>query len=198
MTGSAVSEAAKKQQWMKQKNKKTNDAVQEYQRQLLKTRKASYAEVAKKVYHMVMMIFERKQMQSYKTALALSTYWLAPLPGMRAKAGNQENISGYFALIKERIADPSVAQECVWSMDEMQANPDGSPTQQVVRESSLHQQHQQSLSNKQMITVIVTICADGTSISPTAVFKAKKVTTSWQKENVNKIAYVTNFMNGEG
>jgi hypothetical protein len=59
----------------------------------------------------------------------LHTYWSAPLPSVRAKAGNQENIAGYFTLVKEWIVNPNFSPKCVWSMDETQANPDGSPTQ---------------------------------------------------------------------
>lgn len=104
----------------------------------------------------------------------LHTYWSAPLPSVRAKAGNWENISGYFALIKERLSDPKVAPECVWSMDETQANPDGTPTQQVVSECSLRCQHQQGQSNKQMITVLATIGANGSTISPSVVSRGRR------------------------
>ena len=45
----------------------------------------------------------------------LCTYWSALLPSVRAKAGNQENITRYFTLIKERIIDPKVPVECIWS-----------------------------------------------------------------------------------
>jgi len=77
----------------------------------------------------------------------------------------------------------------MWSMDETQVNPDGSPTQRVVGESSLHRQHKQGLSNKQTITALVTIGADGSSISPSTVFKAKKIVAGWYKENVSKMTY---------
>ena len=43
----------------------------------------------------------------------LHTYWLALLPSVGAKAGNQDNIAGYFALVKEWIIDPKVSPECV-------------------------------------------------------------------------------------
>ena len=117
----------------------------------------------------------------------LHAYWSAPLPSIRAKAGNQENIAGYFALVKERIVKPRVPPECMWSMDKTQVNPDGTPTQRVVGESSLHHQHQQGLSNKQTITVLVTIGVDGSSISPTTVFKAKKIVASWKQNNVSRM-----------
>ena len=120
----------------------------------------------------------------------LHTYWSAPLPSVRAKAGNQDNIAGYFELVKELIANPKVTPERVWSMDETQANPDGTPTQRVVGESGLRRQHQQGLSNKQTITVLVTIGANGSSISPTTVFKGKKIPATWKANNVSKMVYV--------
>ena len=120
----------------------------------------------------------------------LCTYWSALLPSMRARAGNQESIARYFALIKERIVDPKVPVECVWSMDETQVNPDRTSTQRVVGESRLHCQHQQGLSNKQTITVLVTIGADGSSISPTTIFKGKKIPVTWKANNVSKMVYV--------
>jgi len=76
-----------------------------------------------------------------------------------------------------------------------QANPDRIPTQHVVGESGLHRQHQQGLSNQQTITILVTIGADGSSISPATVFKGKKIPASWRKNNVSKMAYVIDSMN---
>ena len=120
----------------------------------------------------------------------LRTYWLAPLPSMRARAGNQESIAGYFALVKEHIVDLKVPVECVWSMDKTQVNPNGTSTQWVVGESRLYHQHQQGLSNKQVITVLVTIGVDGSSISPTTIFKGKKIPVTWKANNVSKMVYV--------
>ena len=41
-----------------------------------------------------------------------------------------------------------------------------------------------------MIMVLVTIGTDGSSISPTTVFKGKKVPVAWKANNVSKMAYV--------
>ena len=75
-------------------------------------------------------------------------------------------------------------------MDETQANPDGTPTQQVVGETSLHRQHQQGRLNKHTMTVLVTIGADGSTINPTVVFKGKKVVASWKQDNISNPSYV--------
>ena len=261
MTGSTLSQAALKQKQTRIKNKKMNDAIQEYRRRKLETGKASYKEIAvkfgvnratlsgleqgKRLTMSTFNISKQKLTPAEETVLVeaiilasrqgipfthehirdeanailqnrrgdksevgkrwvdnflrrhndrLHTYWSAPLPSVRAKAGNKENISGYFALIKERISDPKVPPERVWSMDETQANPDGTPTQRVVGESSLRRQHQQGQSNKQTITVLVTIGADGSTISPTVVFKGKKVFTSWKQDNISKLAYVVHSL----
>ena len=128
----------------------------------------------------------------------LHTYWSALLPSVRAKAGNLENVAGYFDLVKEWVIDPKVPVECVWLMDETQVNPDGTPTQRVVGKSGLHCQHQQELSNKQTITVLVTIGADRSSIILTTVFNGKKILVIWKANNVSKMAYVINKIGVNG
>lgn len=197
MTGSTLSEVSKRQKQRRLKNKKLNDAIQEYRTQKLENGKASYRKVAttfgvnrvtlanlEQGKHHPMSAFNvlkqkltlaeedvlvgaiilasrqgipytHDHIQEEANAILqdhhgrqykkvgkrwvdnflrrhnnqLHTYWSAPLPSVRAKAGNQENIAGYFALVKERIADPNVSPERVWSMDETQVNPDGTPTQ---------------------------------------------------------------------
>jgi hypothetical protein len=256
MTGSALSEASKRQKKRRLSNKKLNDAIQEYRMQKLEKGKASYRKVAaafgvnrvtlanhEQGKHHLMSAFNASKQKltpaeedvlvdaiilasrqgipythdhiweeanailkghcgcQYEKAgkhwvdnflrrhdERLHTYWSAPLPSVQAKAGNRENIAGYFALVKERIVDPNVSPKRVWSMDETQANPDGTPMQRVVGESGLRLQHQQGLSNKQTITVLVTIGADGSSISPTTVFKGKKIPATWKANNVSKMA----------
>lgn len=44
-------------------------------------------------------------------------------------------------------------------------------------------QYQQRGGSKENTTVIVTICADGTSIAPAVVFKGKGYSTSWKQDN---------------
>jgi hypothetical protein len=37
--------------------------------------------------------------------------------------------------------------------------------------------------NRELVTVIETICADGTSLKPTAIFKGKKISAAWGRNN---------------
>lgn len=44
-------------------------------------------------------------------------------------------------------------------------------------------QYQQQDGNKKNITLIVTVCADGTSTPPAVVFKGKGYQTKWKHDN---------------
>ena len=197
MTGSTLSQAAKRQKQRRLINKKLNDAIEEYQAQKDLHRKASYQKITEQFGVNCITLANHEQgkhrpLSAFNTSkqrltpaeenilveviiLAshqgipythsniceegntilwshlghqsqevgkhwvdnflhchddqLHMYWSALLPSVRAKAGNQETISGYFSLVKERIVEPGVSPECMWSMDKTQVNPDGTPTQ---------------------------------------------------------------------
>jgi len=50
-------------------------------------------------------------------------------------------------------------------------------------------QHQQHSGGRENITVIVTICADGTSLPPAVIFKGDSYQTSWKQDNPLKASY---------
>ncbi|KIJ25875.1 hypothetical protein M422DRAFT_138824, partial [Sphaerobolus stellatus SS14] len=45
-------------------------------------------------------------------------------------------------------------------------------------------QHKQGTANRENVTVLVTICGDGTFIPPTIIFKGKKIQQGWNKDNI--------------
>ena len=49
-----------------------------------------------------------------------------------------------------------------------------------------------------MITVLVMIGADGSSISPTTDFKGKKIPVIWKGNNISKMVYVINKIGVNG
>lgn len=53
----------------------------------------------------------------------------------------------------------------------------------VVGPAKGHVQHQQRSGNQENITVIVTICADGTSLAPAVIFKGSGYQVEWNEEN---------------
>ncbi|KIK01980.1 hypothetical protein K443DRAFT_39572, partial [Laccaria amethystina LaAM-08-1] len=46
-------------------------------------------------------------------------------------------------------------------------------------------QHKAGSANRENITVLVTICADGTALQPTIIFKGKRLLKKWGTDNVS-------------
>ena len=44
-------------------------------------------------------------------------------------------------------------------------------------------QHEQTEGNRENVTAVVTICADGTTVTPTVIFKGKYVNAAWHEAN---------------
>ena len=44
-------------------------------------------------------------------------------------------------------------------------------------------QHLQSSHNRELVTVITTICADGQALKPSIIFKGKNLQEAWVKDN---------------
>jgi len=59
----------------------------------------------------------------------------------------------------------------------------GSSNEKVIGAAGKRIQHQQKTGNRENITVMVTICADGTSIPPAVIFKGSKYLIKWKQDN---------------
>ncbi|KIY53749.1 DDE-domain-containing protein, partial [Fistulina hepatica ATCC 64428] len=72
--------------------------------------------------------------------------------------------------------------------------------QRVVGRRGQNTQHRQGSANRENTTVLVTICADGSTVTPVAVFKAKNFQSSWNDDNPAGIAFThseSGWSNGE-
>jgi hypothetical protein len=56
-------------------------------------------------------------------------------------------------------------------------------TQRVIGAAKKKTQYQQRDGNRENITVMVTICADGEEIPPAVIYKGKGFSTLWHQEN---------------
>ena len=56
-------------------------------------------------------------------------------------------------------------------------------TERVIGPAGAKMQHQQRSGNRKNITVLPTICADGTSLPPTVIYKGEAFQTKWLQEN---------------
>ena len=109
----------------------------------------------------------------------LKTYWSKPLDSQRAKCLNPESVKSWFALVKEHVVDAGILPENIYGMDESGFPPSNQGTKQVVGQRGMKLQHKQGSANRENVTALVTVCADGTSLRPLIIFKAKLLKRSW-------------------
>ncbi|KAF5344297.1 hypothetical protein D9758_012308 [Tetrapyrgos nigripes] len=79
-----------------------------------------------------------------------------------------------------------IDRDCVYGADESGFNEDDGAKIRVIGARSKKMQHKQGGGGRENTTVIVTICADGTTIRPTVIFKGKHFQINWYQDNPTK------------
>ncbi|KAF9224098.1 hypothetical protein BS17DRAFT_880130 [Gyrodon lividus] len=86
-------------------------------------------------------------------------------------------------LLKETLKREKIEEDCLWAADETGFQPGGGTRQRVFGPVKKKIQHQQHDGNRENITVMVTICADGEDIAPTVIYKGQAFSTNWHQDN---------------
>jgi len=119
----------------------------------------------------------------------LRTYRSHPLEALRGKAVNEYTHRHYFNILKHVLETGDDGGEIlpknIYGSDETGFRTgDGSSNRKVVGPAGRTIQHQQKTGNRENITVMVTICADGSSsVPPAVIFKGNKYLVKWKQKN---------------
>jgi hypothetical protein len=111
----------------------------------------------------------------------LKTSWAQQLDTVHGRAVNATNHTEWIELLGGTIED--VDTECIWAADETGFQMNGAIRERVIGRAGKSTQYQQRDGNRENITVIVTICADGTSIALAVIFKRKSYLPEWKQDN---------------
>ena len=113
----------------------------------------------------------------------LQTHWSHKLDTVCGQALNPTNVQHWFMLLKTFIDDYEIVPALIYGMDES-GFPTGDPhTECVIGRQGTKVQHEQTEGDCENTTVLVTICADRTSLCPTIIFKGKNLMTKWNDNN---------------
>lgn len=115
----------------------------------------------------------------------LQTHWSKPLDTQRGRALNPTNVKLWFDLVKTHIPDKNILPHNLYGMDESGFPPSNQGTSRVIGRRGTKTQHKQGSANRENVTAIVTICADGTTLKPTIIFKGQNFMTKWANDNVS-------------
>jgi hypothetical protein len=117
---------------------------------------------------------------------ALQMHWSRPLDTQRAQSMNLETKKKWFELLEEFIVKAGVRLEDLYGMDETGCLPSDQGTEHVCGSQGTKIQHKQGRANHENVMAIVTICADGTTLCPTIIFKGQNFMSKWAANNVSE------------
>ena len=118
----------------------------------------------------------------------LKPCWSRPLDNLRAQAGNAAYKAEYFSLLGETIegeeGEDPIEEENTYGVDESGIQQGLGLKERVFGDPDKSFQHQQRSGGRENITVIATICADGTAnVPPAVIYKSETYHTSWKQDN---------------
>jgi Tc5 transposase DNA-binding domain len=121
----------------------------------------------------------------------LRVHWTSNLDHSRAAGVNPTAVAHWFRLVGSAFQEYEFAHENIYGFDEsgFPFGGDGSK-QRVIGQTDASIQHVQRGGNRENVTVMVTICADGTTTRPTVIFKGKKMFSDWTRSNVANMRHV--------
>ncbi len=116
----------------------------------------------------------------------LSMYWSKPLDTLRANALNPEAVAHWFELVDLLVIKRGISPNNIYGMDESGFQLSFHTKQRVVGRKGAKIIHKQGASDRENVTVLVTIRADGTYLHPTIIFKGVNFMSKWGDNNVSK------------
>jgi hypothetical protein len=118
--------------------------------------------------------------------MVLQTHWSKPLDTQRARAMNPEAKQAWFKLLEEFVVKAGIQSKDLYGMDETGCPPSNQGTQRVIGGRGAKTQHKQGGADRENVTAIVTICADGMTLKPTIILKGQNFMSKWGNDNVSQ------------
>lgn len=113
----------------------------------------------------------------------LKTTWSRPLETKRGRAVNPHTHDAYFTLLETTINTYDIRPDCIYAVDEVGFQTGAGQSQRVIGAQKKGPHYQQKDGSRENTTVLVTICADGTSTPPAVIMKGSAYQVKWQQNN---------------
>jgi hypothetical protein len=120
----------------------------------------------------------------------LQQHWSKPLDMQRAQSLNPMAKEHWFNhILKPLVIDKNVEPEMQFAIDETAVIDGNQGRERVVGARGTKTQHKQGGGDHgENTTAIITICADGSYLQPTLIFKAKRFRSEWNQNNVAAVS----------
>jgi len=93
-------------------------------------------------------------------------------------------VQAWYDLVEEHVVKTGVLPKNLYGMDESGFPPSDQGRSWCIGRRGTKTQHKQGGANRENVTALVTVCADGTVLAPTIIFKGKNFMSKWGENNV--------------
>lgn len=113
----------------------------------------------------------------------LKAKWTTGLEKCRAQSLNPAAVSGFYDVLESLVEEYQITEENMYNMDEkgVQLGIGGRVRALVDRDQKSVNQVEDG--DRELVTIIECVCADGTVIRPSAVFKGARRNLEWGRDN---------------
>jgi hypothetical protein len=120
--------------------------------------------------------------------------WASGLEAPRAQCLNRLTVEQFFLLLEALIEQYAIVPECIHNMDEKGLMMGLGQRSFVLVDRNQATANVIEDGNRELVTMIECICADGTTLTPTAIFKGARRDLEWGRNNPLNIRFVMLFL----
>jgi hypothetical protein len=113
----------------------------------------------------------------------LKVKWTTSLESCRAQALNPTVVGEYFSLLRETMEEYQIKPENIYNMDEKGVQLSIGSRVAALVDRDQKSAYQLEDGNRELITIIETICADGTALQPSVIFQGAQRNLEWGRTN---------------
>lgn len=113
----------------------------------------------------------------------LGKYWGMRIDSKRGQAVNPTSNQEWWDMTEDTFVSKDIKPWRKWGADEIGIEMGYAPRRRVVGPIGQKTQHDQGDGNREMVTVMNTICADGTYLKPFVIYKGKNILSRWGAQN---------------
>jgi len=121
----------------------------------------------------------------------LKARWTTGLEACRAKALNRTQVSEFYDILRGLITEYGIKMRDIYNMDEKGIQLGVGKHTLVLVDRDQKTVHQVEDGNRELVTVIECICADGSFLPPSVIYKGKRRDLEWGRNNPCNARYVT-------
>jgi len=101
----------------------------------------------------------------------------------RARALNQTHVTGFFDILTKLVEEYNIVPENIYNMDEKGIQMGVGKSTLVLVDRNQKTVYQLENGNRELVTVIETVCADRTALRPSVIYKGQRRDFAWGRDN---------------